>query len=134
MIKQLAHVCIHARDLDATRRFYCDTLGAEVGFDFQRDGRGFGYYLKLGASTFIEVFEGEPGGEGNIRHLALEVDDIQAVVTALREHGAEASDPQFGDDHAWQAWTTDPNGVRIELHQYTEKSMQLVGGVCKVTW
>lgn len=134
MIKQLAHLCIHSRDLDATRRFYCDVLGAEIAFDFQRAGKGFGYYLKLGGNTFIEVFEDEPGGEGHIRHMALEVDDIEAVVKVLREHGAEASDPQFGDDYAWQAWTTDPNGVRIEFHQYTNRSLQLVGGTCHVTW
>jgi hypothetical protein len=28
----------------------------------------------------------------------------------------------------------DPNGIFIELQQYTDKSMQLVGGVCEVDY
>ncbi|NKB67481.1 MAG: VOC family protein [Candidatus Latescibacteria bacterium] len=135
MIKQLAHLCIHSLDLEKTRWFYCDVLGAEVTFDFDKNGSLFGYYFKLGGSTFLEVFQGEPGdANGNIKHICLEVEDIDCVVAALKENGVEVTDKKLGGDHSWQAWTADPNGVRIEFHQYTKESMQLVGGTCPVTW
>jgi len=134
MIKQLAHICIHTTDLDATAHFYGDGLGLERGYEFIKDGKLFGYYIKLGNNTFIEVFSGEPGVEGNIRHVAIEVEDIDAVISRLRAHGYEAGNKSFGGDQAWQAWTTDPSGVRIEFHQYTENSLQLTGGTCLVDW
>lgn len=134
MIKQLAHLCIHTRDLDATLAFYCDALGMTKAFDFERQGKPFGYYLNLGANTFLEVFEGDPGAVGNINHLCLETDDLDATLARLTKHGVEATDKKLGADHSWQSWITDANGVRIELHQYTDKSMQLVGGTCVVDW
>ena len=134
MIKQLAHVCINTNDLDATSRFYFEGLGLEQGYEFIKNNERFGYYIKLGNDTFIEVFTGEPGCAGNISHFAIEVDDINGVITRLRQHGYEVGDSSLGGDHSWQAWTTDPNGVRIEFHQYTEKSFQLTGGICAVDW
>jgi len=134
MIKQLAHICIRTRDLDATARFYCEGLGMERFFEFHRRGRLHGFYLKAGAGTFIEVFEGDPGEEGNIRHVALEVDDMDQTLWQLSEHRIEATGKKLGADHSWQAWITDPNGVRIELHQYTPESAQLTGRTCVVDW
>lgn len=136
MLKQLAHLCIHSSSLEKTSHFYSDVLGLERRFDFQRNGKLFGYYLKLGANTFIEVFQNDNPSDvvGNINHLAFEVDDIDTVIKALRDNSYQATDKKLGADESWQSWTTDPNGVRIEFHQYTEKSMQLNGGVCVVNW
>jgi catechol 2,3-dioxygenase-like lactoylglutathione lyase family enzyme len=134
MIKQLAHICIHTEDLEATERFYTKALGMTKGFKFVRKDRPFGYYLKFGNDTFLEVFEGKPGEVGNINHLAIEVDDIDATIDQIREAGGEVGDKKIGADHSWQAWLNDPNGIRIELHEYTEESMQLRGGTCVVDW
>ncbi|MFO7723951.1 MAG: VOC family protein [Oceanipulchritudo sp.] len=130
MIKQLAHVCLHSEDLEATRRFYCTGLGMEKGFDFQRSEEHFGYYLKAGSRSFIEVFKGSPKAVGNIDHLALEVSDIHALADHLRKQGIPVSDPQLGADNSWQAWLEDPSGVKIELHEYTLESSQLTGLTC----
>ena len=134
MITQLAHICIHTEDLAESERFYLDALGLKKGFEFEKDGERFGFYIKLGGRTFIEIFTGEPGPAGNINHMALETNDIDQVITSLRASGFDITDKTMGADHTWQAWTEDPNGVRIEFHQYTEKSMQFEGGVCQVDW
>ena len=134
MIKQLAHLCLHTQDLDATLAFYSDALGLEKAFDFERQGKPFGYYLKLGANTFLEVFEGDPGAVGNINHLCLETDDLDATLARLGEHGIAFTDKKLGADRSWQSWITDPSGVRIELHQYTDQSAQFRGGTCIATW
>ncbi|MCB0008730.1 MAG: VOC family protein [Anaerolineales bacterium] len=134
MIKRLAHICIHTHDLEETGRYYFDGLGLEKGFEFIKNGALFGYYIKLGDSTFIEVFQGKNSEVGNINHLAIEVDDIDAVIARLQAHGYEVGAKKLGADNSWQAWTADPNGVRIEFHEYTPTSMQLVGGQCQVNW
>jgi catechol 2,3-dioxygenase-like lactoylglutathione lyase family enzyme len=134
MIRQLAHICIHTPDLESTSRFYQEGLGLECGIDFIRDDEPFGFYLKLGNETFIEVFKGEASHPGNINHLAIQVDDMDAVINRLRQKGYEVTDKSMGADHAWQAWTADPNGVRIEFHEYTPESLQLTGGTCMVDW
>ena len=134
MITQLAHICIHTEDLGESERFYLDALGLKKGFEFEKDGERFGFYIKLGGRTCIEIFTGEPGPAGNINHMALETNDIDQVITSLRASGFDITDKTMGADHTWQAWTEDPNGVRIEFHQYTEKSMQFEGGVCQVDW
>jgi len=130
MIKQLAHVCIGAADLAETERFYLEMLGMEKAFDFFRAGQQIGFYLKAGDSTFIEVFveNAEPRIERPlIKHFCLEVGDLEVVGDALRSKGIEVSAKKLGGDGAWQAWITDPSGVRIELMQYSDDSSQFSG-------
>jgi len=103
-------------------------------FDFEKDGDLFGYYLRVGDGTYIEVFKGEAGTVGNIHHMALEVDDIDLVIARVRDNGFKIGDKSLGADDSWQAWMEDPNGVKIELHQYTPKSCQIIRRTCIVNW
>ena len=128
MIIGHAHTCFTVSDLDRSIAFYRDKLGLEEAFDFRReDGQRYGVYLYLGERNFIELFEGElqESADGqSFRHICLEVDDINETVADLKERGVEISKPKLGRDQSWQAWITDPDGNRIELHQYTPDSWQ----------
>ncbi len=128
MIRGIAHLCYTVRDLERSLAFYRDGLGLEPAFDFLNDkGERFGLYLHVGGRNFIELFVGQPeapGDRASYRHLCLEVDDLTSAVATLRGRGIESSDPKLGSDHSWQAWITDPDGNRIELHQYTPDSKQ----------
>jgi len=130
MITGIAHACFTASDLDRSIEFYCDALGMTPAFDFtDENGRRTGIYLHAGARTFIELFEGEAGqpeGPASFRHICLEVDDVEATVESLRAKGLEVTDPKLGSDNSLQAWITDPDGNRIELHSYTADSKQMV--------
>lgn len=130
MIKQLAHACIHADDLEKTRWFYVEVLGCEMGFEFIRTGELFGFYIKLGGNTFIEVFRGPPSEAGNIKHLAIQVDDMDGLIDRLKRHDVTVGEKKLGQDQSWQVWTEDPNGVRIEFHEYTPLSSQITGATC----
>ncbi len=133
MIKGLAHVCIAAHDLAATERFYCNGLGLEKVFNFVRGDEATGFYLRVADNTYIEVFHQSPRAaqEGfPIRHLCLQVSDIDAVAARLKSKGYDVTDKKLGADQSWQAWTTDPTGVRIEFHQYTPQSSQITGEDC----
>ena len=128
MVTGLAHVCFTVADLDRALRFYRDTLGFKVAFDFVREnGERYGVYLKTGTRSFIELFAGTvaPAPKGvSYRHICLEVDDLPATVADLRGKGVEVSDPKLGMDQSWQAWLADPDGNAIELHAYTPASWQ----------
>ena len=128
MITGMAHACFTVSDLEQSIHFYQDLLGLKPAFDFRReDGTRFGLYLHLGGRNFIELFQGELGERADkqsYKHICLEVDDIQSTVATLRERGLEVSAPKLGGDQSWQAWITDPDGNRIELHAYTPESWQ----------
>ena len=128
MITGMAHACFTVSNLDRALAFYRDQLGLPEAFDFvNAAGYRHGIYLHLGGRNFIELFEGtleEPAQSQSFRHICLEVDDINATVATLRDRGVEVSDPKLGGDRSWQAWITDPDGNRIELHQYTPESRQ----------
>ena len=133
MIKGLAHVCIAARDLAATEGFYCSDLGFKKVFDFIRGGEVIGFYLEVSEKSYIEIFrQDEIHGYDHcpIRHLCFEVCDIDEVSRHLRAKRYEVTEKKLGVDGSWQIWTTDPSGVRIEFHQYTEQSSQVTARDC----
>ncbi len=130
MFKQLAHVCIAATDLARSEDFYVNLLGMEKAFDFIRAGRKIGFYVKVGGATFLEVFAQSDAAQLErplLKHICLEVADIDAVCARLEEKGIAVSGKKYGPDHAWQAWISDPSGLNIELMQYTQRSAQFTG-------
>lgn len=130
IIKQVAHACIWAHDIDETSDWYSRVLGMERVFNFTRDDEIFGYYLDAGGRTHIEVFHkaaSEFTERNQINHICLEVENIDAAIAHIRSQGVEASDKSYGCDDTWQSWITDPNGVKIELFEYTDESAQFVG-------
>ena len=133
----IAHVCIFSRDLDATRRFYCDGLGMKKRFDFTLNGNLYGFYLEMSRGNFIEVFLSDAfdvENRGPLRHLCLETDDITATRDKLQTAGIATTEITKGCDHTLQFWFKDPSGNDIEFHQYTEKSSQVTGESCEVDW
>jgi catechol 2,3-dioxygenase-like lactoylglutathione lyase family enzyme len=128
MVKGLAHICFVVKDLEASIAFYRDRLGFTPAFDFTNDkGERYGVYLRVGGRSFIELFKGEVearAAKQSYSHFCLEVDDIQGTARQLRAAGLEVSEVKMGMDNSWQAWLEDPDGNRIELHEYTAKSWQ----------
>ena len=128
MITGIAHICYHVADLERSIVYYVNGLGFQHAFDFRRDtGERHGCYLHLGGRSFVELFQrplAEPADGQSYRHMCLEVDDMDETVAALRGRGIQVSAPKLGSDQSWQAWLTDPDGNRIELHAYTPSSWQ----------
>ena len=71
------------QDLDRARRFYADVLGMEPAEE--RDG-GLLYH---GASGDFALFASGGRASGESTQMAFEVDDLEAVVAALRARGLE---------------------------------------------
>ncbi len=135
MVVRLAHVCIETDDFDSTEKFY-NYLGISRQFEFRnRQNELVGMYLSVGESTYIEIIKvKDPLSEGNMRHFALQVEDVEATRKLLISKGVEVSEKKLGVDHTWMVTCHDPNGNFIEFHQYTELSMQQQGGVCEIDY
>lgn len=135
MVVQLAHVCIETDDLDKTEAFYA-SLGVNRQFEFRnKQDELVGFYLSFGNNSYIEVIKvNNPREEGNIRHFSIEVEDVDATRELLTGKGVEVTDKELGGDQTLMVTCHDPNGNFIEFHQYTDKSFQHHGGVCKVDY
>lgn len=131
----LAHVCIDTDDIEKTEVFY-GLLGMRRQFEFRNlDDELVGVYLSFGNGTYLEVIKNsKPGGSGRIRHFAIEVDSVDEAGEVLRGAGIAVTDKELGIDNTWMITCHDPNGVFIELQEYTEQSMQRVGGRCEVDY
>ena len=129
MIAGLSHACFVVADLERSLAFYRDRLGMPVAFEFRSaEGKLTGVYLHVGARTFVELFQGKPeptAQNASYKHICLEVDEIEATVAELTRRGVEVTGKKLGSDNSWQAWLTDPDGNRLELHAFTPKSKQV---------
>ena len=133
---RLAHVCIETDDLERTEAFYA-TLGLERRYEFRNQHDDLvGYYLAFpGSLTYVEVIKvRKPRAAGAVRHFAIEVDDIRAARDALLQGGIETGETVLEKDRTMMITCHDPNGVFIEIQEYTPESMQTQGGVCRVEY
>ena len=104
-IREIDHVVLRVKDIEAMRRFYCDVLGAEH----------IAYRPKFGMSHLRVGREGR-----NMDHLCLRIEpfDQEAIVEHLRRHGAPVGDikPRFGaEGNGVSIYLTDPEGNVVEL-------------------
>ena len=123
MIKlvKLHHVSFASKNLSASRAFFCGVLGlAEI----ERPGFNFSgaWYAVGDRQLHIIENRGEEAAAasrlGRSDHLALEVEDVEAVRGALRKHGIEFQ--EGGNRHLGmeQIFCRDPDGHVLEFVQY----------------
>jgi catechol 2,3-dioxygenase-like lactoylglutathione lyase family enzyme len=113
-IKRLHHVSLVVDDLDAAMHFYGEVLGWPMD---PRPDFGFpGAWFNLVHGQLHLVAVGElPSASG--AHFCVEVDDLDAVVDALRAAGVEVSAGGGTPGAGRQAFCHDPAGNMIEFNQ-----------------
>ncbi|MGH8708435.1 MAG: VOC family protein [Burkholderiales bacterium] len=126
-IREIDHLVLRVRDIDAMRRFYCEVLGAtHVAY---RPEYGMSH-LKIGRSMLdLITVDGKlgkaggaaPGREGrNLDHLCLRVEpfDQDAIVAHLKRHGVAVGEirRRYGaEGNGISLSVTDPEGNTVEL-------------------
>jgi len=126
-IRDIDHVVLRVKDIDAMRRFYCDVLGAtHVAW---RPEFGMSH-LRAGASMIdlitVDGPLGRPGGAApgrearNMDHLCLRVEpfDPDAIVAHLKSHNVPVGEirQRFGaEGNGISIYLTDPEGNTVEL-------------------
>jgi len=136
-IQSLAHACIKTTNLDATADFYCGAMGMKKHFNFTKQGKIIGFYMKTANETFVEVFltdEVEKTGKQVLNHFCLETDSIENLRKTLIERGYAPGEIKMGADQTFQFWMKDPNGMDLEFQEYTAKSAQRTGTNVEVNW
>lgn len=107
------HVSINVSDVAAAVAFYTEVLGGRLRSD-RPDFPFDGAWIDLGAQQ-VHLIDGEvPANLG--QHLAVQVDDLDAVVAELRGQGFEVGDPS-PVAASRQSFIEDPSGNLVELHE-----------------
>ena len=121
----LDHLLVLTDDIDATRDFWCEALGLQVG---ERPPLEFsGYWLYAGGVPCVHVAErasfdahservGIPAAAGPVEHVAFNADDYDGVVERLARGGIEAAPNEVPGAGLRQLFLEDPNGVKIEIN------------------
>ncbi|MFD7640000.1 VOC family protein [Kitasatospora sp. NPDC059795] len=130
-----AHVGLNCRDQAATEEFYTRWFG----FRRARVVAGDGWqvvFLRRG-EAWLELFAGDaepapaakddgPANPGTVRHLAFQVDDVDAFLAGADGELSISLGPLGFDEYitGWRTvWVTDPDGVVIEVSQgYTDQT------------
>jgi catechol 2,3-dioxygenase-like lactoylglutathione lyase family enzyme len=131
-INTLDHYSIRTADLAATRSFFVDVMGFEVGprpdFPFP------GVWLYQGGIAVVHVIGIDPtdsaglqdylgdrsateeAGSGMIDHVAFAATDIDAVRSRISAAGMEFRERQVPAMQLRQLFVNDPSGITIELN------------------
>jgi catechol 2,3-dioxygenase-like lactoylglutathione lyase family enzyme len=126
-IREIDHVVLRVRDIDAMRRFYCDVLGAthvayrpEFGMSHLKAGNAM-IDLVLVDGPLGKPGGAAPGKEGrNMDHFCLRVEpfDQDAIVAHLKRHGIEVGEirRRYGaQGNGISIYVSDPEGNTVEL-------------------
>lgn len=126
MFNRIHHIAIICSDYEISKEFYVDKLGFTVLAEVYRAERK-SYKLDLAVNGLyqIELFSFEnpparpsrPEAQG-LRHLAFEVNDIEAEIMRLNAVGI-VTEPIRIDEFTGKRFTffSDPDGLPLELYE-----------------
>jgi catechol 2,3-dioxygenase-like lactoylglutathione lyase family enzyme len=127
-ITHMQHYMVLSKDLEKTRRFYCDVLGMHVGprppFDFE------GLWIYVGDVAVVHVAGQESylatgratspaagrHGSGSVDHIAFSADHYDELVASFDRHGLEYRASQVPGSTLRQLFVLDPDGIQIEIN------------------
>lgn len=122
-LHRLDHYLVIARDLEATREFYAEVLGLQVGprppFPFA------GYWMYLGDTPCVHVADASrrPATEGEgaaptgaLDHVAFAATGLEAMLARLQRLGIPVRRRKVPEQGLQQLFVVDPNGLTIELN------------------
>jgi glyoxylase I family protein len=124
--RKIHHIAIICSDYNRSKNFYVNKLGFEVIQEVYREERNsYKMDLALNGEYVIELFSfpaaparpSYPEARG-LRHLALEVEDIEETVRLLKKEGIETEEIRI-DPYTHKRFTffEDPDGLPLELYE-----------------
>lgn len=126
LLNKIHHIAIICSDYTRSKAFYTEILGLKVIREVYRAERlSYKLDLELNGQYVIELFSfptppprpSRPEALG-LRHLAFEVNDLDAVVTHLQAH-QQYVEPIRVDEFTEKRFTfvADPDGLPIEFYE-----------------
>jgi glyoxylase I family protein len=125
-IKKVHHIAIICSDYQKSKQFYTEILGLRIIREVYREQRkSFKLDLAIGDQYAIELFSfpdtpprpSRPEAQG-LRHLAFEVNDIDAAANFLAEKNVFV-EPVRIDEYTGKRFTffSDPDHLPLELYE-----------------
>ncbi|MFC5649299.1 VOC family protein [Paenibacillus solisilvae] len=125
-LNRIHHVAVICSNYEVSKDFYVRVLGLTVLNEIYREERdSYKLDLAVGGEYQIELFSfpnppariNNPEARG-LRHLAFEVDDVEASVIEVQAKGVQV-EPVRIDPITGKAYTffQDPDGLPIELYE-----------------
>ncbi|UYQ94559.1 VOC family protein [Chitinophaga horti] len=125
-LNKVHHIAIICSDYERSKAFYTDVLGFQVIKETYRlERQSYKLDLSLNGQYLIELFTfpsppprpSRPEAQG-LRHLAFEVDDVDAEAQKLRQHHVPVEDVRV-DEITKKKFTffTDPDGLPLEIYE-----------------
>ena len=126
LINKVHHIAIICSDYQKSKKFYTEVLGLDIIREVYRETRdSYKLDLELNGTYIIELFSfpdppnrvSRPEATG-LRHLAFEVDDLEAVISHLEKFEIE-SEPIRIDEFTEKRFTfiADPDNLPIEFYE-----------------
>ena len=120
-VKSIQHIGVPTKDIEKTVEFY-ENLGFEKVYEKTKDSKHTAF-MKLG-DAMIEVYASEIDTMmfGSVDHIALNVDDIEAINKEVTELGYEALEGGIITLPFWKNGSkffsiAGPNNEKIEFNQ-----------------
>lgn len=125
-LNKVHHIAIICSDYARSKQFYTDVLGFEIVQEtFRATRQSWKLDLSLRGAYIIELFSfpdpperpSRPEAQG-LRHLAFEVDDVDAAVRALQAKNV-STEPVRVDELTGKRFTffADPDGLPLEVYE-----------------
>ena len=125
-LNKVHHIAIICSNYEVSKKFYTEVLDLEIVNETYRESRqSYKLDLKVNDAYQIELFSfsnppkrpSHPEARG-LRHLAFEVDNIDAAVRLLTER-AVSTEPIRVDELTGKRFTffADPDGLPLELYE-----------------
>ena len=126
MIKQIAHICFGCRDLLKSIEFYSSLFGFEIVHEYRNENNVlYGVFLSCGGNTYLELFNDQESiaKGGLFRHVCFEVTDLNLLIQKFSSLNISFEKKRGRSDKTLQAFIFDPDGNKIEFHQYDKRSI-----------
>jgi len=116
----IAHIALYVHDVEAARGFYKDLLGFGEPFHLDnKDGSLSLTFIKVNDRQYIELFPEKKPQTDRLAHIAIEVDDAEAMRAYFAANGvkvpATVAKGRIGNSNFM---VTDPDGHLVEVVQY----------------
>jgi catechol 2,3-dioxygenase-like lactoylglutathione lyase family enzyme len=119
-ITGVAHMALYVHDVDRSLAFYRDLLGYEDAFRINRGGGELHLaFVKINDRQFLEIFPEKEAGTDRLNHIALEVEDAEAMRLYLASCGVKVPEKvPVGRIGNANYNIVDPDGHTVEIVQY----------------
>lgn len=125
-LRGIHHIAIICSDYKKSKHFYVDILGFEIISEtYRKERQSYKLDLSLNETYIIELFSfpnppdrsSRPEAKG-LRHLAFEVNNIEVVISSLKEKGIETEAIRT-DELTGKRFTffNDPDNLPLELYE-----------------